>query len=47
MSENAVRVAVHRMRLRLRELIRSQVAETVASPEELEDEIGELFAALG
>ncbi len=47
MSENAVRVAVHRMRLRLRELIRMEVAETVASPEQLEDEIGALFAALG
>jgi RNA polymerase sigma factor (sigma-70 family) len=47
MSENAVRVAVHRMRMRLRELIRMEVAETVASPGQVEDEIGTLFAALG
>jgi len=47
MTENAVRVAVHRMRLRLRELIRMEVAETVVSPEQLEEEIGALFAALG
>jgi DNA-directed RNA polymerase specialized sigma24 family protein len=47
MSEGAVRVCAHRMRIRLGELIRAEVAETVASPKQLENEIGELFNALG
>ena len=46
-SEGVARVTVHRMRARLGELIRKEVAETVSSPQQLEDEIGELFAALG
>lgn len=46
-SENVARVTVHRMRARLGELVRNEVAETVSSSQELEDEIGELFAALG
>jgi len=45
MSEGAVRVAAHRLRRRLRELIRGEIAETVATPEQLEEEIGDLFAA--
>lgn len=47
MSEGVARVTAHRMRTRLGELIRAEVAETVASPKQLEDEIGELFEALG
>jgi RNA polymerase sigma-70 factor (ECF subfamily) len=47
MSEGVARVTAHRMRTRLGELIRAEVAETVASSKQLEDEIGELFAALG
>jgi RNA polymerase sigma factor (sigma-70 family) len=46
MSEGAVKVAVHRLRRRYREAIRALIAETVASPDEAEDEIRELFAAL-
>ena len=45
MSEGAVRVAVHRLRLRLRELIRGEIAETVTTAEQLEEEIRDLFAA--
>ncbi len=45
MSEGALRVAVHRLRQRLRELIRDEIAETVTTPEQLEEEIGDLFAA--
>jgi RNA polymerase sigma-70 factor (ECF subfamily) len=45
-SEGVVRVTVHRMRVRLGDLIRAEVAETVSSPQQLEDEIGQLFAAL-
>jgi RNA polymerase sigma-70 factor (ECF subfamily) len=46
MSEGAVKVTVHRMRRRFGELVRAQIAQTVESPEEVSDEIRELFAAL-
>jgi len=45
MSEGALRVAAHRLRQRLRELIRDEIAETVTTPEQLEEEIRDLFAA--
>jgi RNA polymerase sigma-70 factor (ECF subfamily) len=46
-SEAAVKMAVQRLRRRYRELIRAEIAATVASPDEIDDEIGRLFAALG
>jgi RNA polymerase sigma-70 factor (ECF subfamily) len=46
MSEGAVKVAVHRLRQRYRELLRAEIADTVAGPEEVEDELRNLFAAL-
>jgi RNA polymerase sigma factor (sigma-70 family) len=46
MSEGAVKVAVHRLRQRYRELLRAEIAHTVASPAEVEDEIRNLFATL-
>jgi len=46
MSEGAIKVAVHRLRKRYRELLREEVAQTVSTPEEVEDEIRALFAAL-
>ena len=45
MSEGAVKVAVHRMRRRYRALLRDEVAQTVAAPEEIDGEIRDLFAA--
>jgi RNA polymerase sigma factor (sigma-70 family) len=45
-SEGAVKVAVHRLRQRYRELLRAEIADTVAGPGEIEDEIRNLFAAL-
>jgi RNA polymerase sigma factor (sigma-70 family) len=45
-SEGAVKVAVHRLRQRYRELLRAEIADTVASAGEIEDEIRNLFAAL-
>jgi RNA polymerase sigma factor (sigma-70 family) len=39
MTESAVKVGVHRMRLRYRELLRAVVAQTVADPAEIDDEI--------
>ena len=45
-SEGAVKVAVHRLRQRYRELLRAEIADTVADPREIDDEIRNLFAAL-
>jgi RNA polymerase sigma-70 factor (ECF subfamily) len=45
MSEGAVKVAVHRLRRRYRELLREEVAQTVADPAQIEPEIRDLFAA--
>jgi RNA polymerase sigma-70 factor (ECF subfamily) len=42
----AVAVAVHRLRQRYRELVRAEVADTVASPGEMEAEMRHLFAVL-
>ena len=38
-SEGAVRTAVHRLRRRYRELIREEIANTVSSPAEVEQEM--------
>lgn len=46
MTEGAIKVAAHRMRLRYRELLREEVARTVADPGELDLELQELIAAL-
>ena len=45
-TEGAVKVAVHRLRQRYRELLHQEIAETVAGPDEVEDELRNLFAAL-
>jgi RNA polymerase sigma factor (sigma-70 family) len=47
MSEGAVKVAVHRLRRRYRELLRAEIEETVADPDEIDREIRDLFSALG
>ena len=47
MNEGAVKVAVHRLRRRFRELFRQEVAQTVATPEEINDEIRHLLSAFG
>ena len=46
MSEGAVKVAVHRLRQHYREQLRAEIAETVASPGEVEEELRHLFAVL-
>ncbi|MBM4081881.1 MAG: sigma-70 family RNA polymerase sigma factor [Planctomycetes bacterium] len=46
MSEGAVKVAAHRLRQRYREALRAEIAETVASPGEVEGELRHLFAVL-
>jgi RNA polymerase sigma-70 factor (ECF subfamily) len=47
MAEGAVRVAVHRLRKRYRELLRDEIAQTVTSDDQIDEEIRDLFAALG
>jgi RNA polymerase sigma-70 factor (ECF subfamily) len=46
MSEGAIKKAAQRLRQRFRAVLREQVAATVASPEQVDDEIRDLFAAL-
>jgi DNA-directed RNA polymerase specialized sigma24 family protein len=45
-SEGAVKVAVHRLRQRYRELLRSEVAETLCSPAEVDAEMKHLLSVL-
>ena len=45
-SEGAIKVAVHRLRQRFGSELRSQVAQTVAGPEQLEAELRNLIAVL-
>jgi DNA-directed RNA polymerase specialized sigma24 family protein len=45
-SENALRVGVHRLRQQCRELLRAEVAHTVAHPGEVEEELRHLVAVL-
>lgn len=47
MSEGAVKVAVHRLRGRYRELLREEIARTVDDPAQVDEEIRGLFLALG
>lgn len=46
LTEGTVKVSVHRLRRRFGELVREQVEKTVANPDEVDDEIRDLFAAL-
>jgi RNA polymerase sigma factor (sigma-70 family) len=45
-SEGALKVAIHRLRKRYRELLRQEIADTVADPAEVESELRYLAAVL-
>jgi RNA polymerase sigma-70 factor (ECF subfamily) len=47
MSEDAVKKAVQRMRRRYHQLFREEIAQTVASPAEVDEELRHLCAVLG
>ncbi len=47
LTENAARVAAHRLRRRYRELLREEVARTVTDAADVDAEIRSLFASLG
>jgi RNA polymerase sigma-70 factor (ECF subfamily) len=46
MSDGAVRVALHRLRHRYRELLRDEIAQTLADPSGMDEEMRALIAAL-
>jgi RNA polymerase sigma-70 factor (ECF subfamily) len=46
MSESAVKVAVHRLRQRYRELLRTEIGRTVASEQEVDEEMRYLLEVL-
>lgn len=46
MGEGATRMAVHRLRRRYGELLRNEIAQTVAEPEEIEDEMRLLLSVV-
>jgi RNA polymerase sigma-70 factor (ECF subfamily) len=46
MTGGAVRVAVHRLRRRYRELLRDEIAQTLADPTQADEEMQALFSAL-
>jgi RNA polymerase sigma-70 factor (ECF subfamily) len=46
MSEGALKVAIHRLRRRYRELLRANVSHTLADPKEIDDEIRFLLNSL-
>jgi len=45
-TEGAMRVAVHRLRKRFRDIFREEIAQTVSSPEEIEEEVRYLIGVL-
>ena len=47
LTEAAVKMAVHRLRARYREILRAEIADTVSSPEEIDEEIRHLFSTFG
>jgi RNA polymerase sigma factor (sigma-70 family) len=46
MTEGSLKVTVHRLRGRYRELLREEISRTVQDPEAIDDEMRDLFAAL-
>ena len=47
LNENAIKVAIHRLRRRFRDLVKTEIAHTVIDPTEQATELADLIAALG
>lgn len=47
LTEAAVKTAVHRLRTRYRDLLRTEIAKTVSTPDEIEPELRHLFSTFG
>jgi hypothetical protein len=45
-TEGAVKVAIHRLRKRFRDLVKSEIAQTLSDPSEVADELRYLLAVL-
>lgn len=45
-NEGALRVAIHRLRRRFRELFKEEIAQTVAAPQEIDEEVRYLMSVL-
>jgi RNA polymerase sigma-70 factor (ECF subfamily) len=46
-SVGAVGVSIHRLRKRYAEVLREEISQTVSTPEDVDDEIRHLIAAVG
>lgn len=46
LSQAAVKITVHRLRLRYRELLRAEIAQTVAEPGDIEEELRHLYTVV-
>jgi hypothetical protein len=46
MNEGAVKVAIHRLRRRLREVIQNEIGQTVSDPAQVDEELHYLLEAL-
>jgi RNA polymerase sigma-70 factor (ECF subfamily) len=46
MSEGALKVAAHRLRRKFREVLRAEIADTVASTEEVKEEMQYLLSVV-
>jgi RNA polymerase sigma-70 factor (ECF subfamily) len=46
MSEGAVKVAIHRLRKRFRELVREEIVQTVTDPNQIDSELRYLVEVL-
>ena len=46
-SEGSIKVAVHRLRRRFRDLVREEIAHTVSSPDQVDEELRYLWSAAG
>ncbi len=46
MSEGAIKIAAHRLRQRCRDILRGEISQTVATPEDIDEELRHLFAAV-
>lgn len=46
LSEGSIRVAIHRLRQRYRDLLRAEIAQTLANPEEVDEELRHLVQVL-
>ena len=45
-SAGAIRMSLHRLRRKYRQVLRAEIAETVSTPEEIDDEIRFLMSVL-